>query len=326
MDREIVIPRRTKHSGGRGGRNPKIFDEEYSSSAPPSSNPRRSIESLFLSTLRPATTSASRITIPLPAVMSSITSISTGRILADDGRGQESQASLALDSEWFFLDSYPPDLRYYLSTRFSFDVRPKDSEDLFRITDGLLRNAYRNLNNVGLNIPIAKGLEDVFNRLTAVDPNDGRPLHPFNARDPENRSLYMILAYVLSVLLWKIGASNPQRSYTEPTYPGVIIASFVSRLDAYYYDIMKKLAINVPLISASSTSPSITKVGINEIPNLTASMRETAENLYGVVDPEKYCNDVDLAKDIALILYPGLDKTRTESCDHYMKLILSYKK
>lgn len=186
-----------------------------------------------------------RIVIPIPAVLVTVTAIASGMPGAlPAGQPQDTAApmpSLQLDSEWFFPQAYPQEIRQYLVSNYSFDLRPQNSVDILEKTQTFLRQAYKRLPNVGLIFKMSSGFKTMFDELTAE--NNNIPKHPYTESDMV-RNGYMILAYVMSTVLWNAGAASSIRQYSEPTYPGVIMASYVARLTGYYNDISKVLGLS----------------------------------------------------------------------------------
>lgn len=247
-----------------------------------------------------------RIVIPLPAALAVGTALAPSGVVPTPIVGASGTAavptaafpSMLIDSEWFFVQAYPVEIRQYLTTAYSFDVKPTSPEDVVEKTQELLRSTFRNLKAVGLTLEIGKGLKAIFDEVTAPHPSDKKkPKHPFN-ESQETKNLYYILAYVVSNLLWVQGTSLPIRNYPELTYPGVIVASFVVRMTGYYLDLSAKLKVGTtanprPYLRAGGlkdiTETSLltqhgnlgsqqlpTLSAINSIPTITAGLKISA--------------------------------------------------
>lgn len=196
-----------------------------------------------------SSTAAPRIVIPLPAALATATAIATGQVVptpitAASGTAAAPTAplpSMLIDTEWFYPQAYPVELIPYLSNGFSFDLKPKTPGEVIEITQEFLRDAYTLRSTVGLDFPVAPGLAKIFSEICKEN-DDGSPVHPYGESDA-TRNMYMILAYVMSTQLWTLGFSRPARNYTEVTYPGVIIASYIYRASTYYVDIMNALGL-----------------------------------------------------------------------------------
>lgn len=229
----------------------------------------------------------SRIVIPLPPIMASISAITTGRLVPTTD-----VPSILIDREWFFLDSYPRDLRSYLQkSGFTFqNSSSRSAEELMKNTQEFLRQAYLQRLKVGLNIPISQSYKEIFDELTKYDTAGTTPAHRFEESE-ETRSLYLILAFVMCVLLWRAAATQPLREYPEATYPGVLVSSYVARLEAYFLDIS---ALPKILNKGDSYNPiSTTPKTLDDIPRLTVAMRQVAELAYGKISlTPDICDDV----------------------------------
>ncbi len=240
-----------------------------------------------------------RLVIPLPAVLATATAMTTGSvsptpaaIATAAASGTSDLPSIALDSEWFSIQAYPEVLRPYLSTGYTFDIMPTTPGDWIAKTALFLRVSYNKLKVVGLELQLARGLRELFDELVKPGPGN-TALHPYGENETTNNG-YMILAYVLSTLLWKNGANRPLRNYTEATYPGVIVASYVQRLTAYYADLSKAMKLTNPYLHAGgrgqTTDTSVLKredslqssvPALNYLPIITGDMRMVAEYVTG---------------------------------------------
>jgi hypothetical protein len=156
--------------------------------------------------------------------------------------------SMAIDTEWFYPQAYPPEVRQYLATSWSFDVRPKTAATIIEDTQEFLRHAYGDLPRVGLDIKIAAGLQEMFKELTFMDPHTNVPKHPYSESEAVKTS-YMVLAYVMSTLIWTNGGHKPLRDYKEVTYPGVIASAYVYRMTTYYIDLSNALGLLGPNVA-----------------------------------------------------------------------------
>lgn len=249
-------------------------------------------------------TAGPRIVIPLPAALTA----ATGGVSTPIGTTPPPLPTMLIDSEWFFLESYPPELRQYLATSYTFDVKPKQPGEVVEMTAELLRNAYKCLKPMHLNIEIPEAFKVLFDDLTSdvKDVQPPTPKHPYN-ESQATQTLYLVLAYILSVLLLKANGPGSLRSYTEVTYPGVIIATYLFRLRTFYNDVSKKLGLSntVPYLTAggrrnitetgslmrigdrsTSQSEPLPTAAINQIPLLATRLRIVTTYLNATPTPK----------------------------------------
>lgn len=195
-----------------------------------------------------------RIVIPMPAALATVAAMVSGTGPASApavaGAAPEPLPSMAVDTEWFSIEAYPVELRQYLVGSFTFDLRPRSPSDVVELTAEMLRQAYRTLSKLGMGLKMAPGLVKIFKTVSADrNDKDKGPLHPYNESEA-TRTLYLMMAYVVSTLLWAADGPGALRKYPEPTYPGVIIASFVVRMAAYYRDVSAVLGLTTPYLRA----------------------------------------------------------------------------
>jgi hypothetical protein len=226
-----------------------------------------------------------RIMIPFPAALLTASAMASDKLIPTSVAGVADKGntpSMMIDSEWFSIQAYPVEIRQYLATGFSFDDMPRSAAETMEKTQGLLRKAYLYLDQVGLNLKIGAGFQQMFGELVKCDATKVKPLHPYN-ENPTTSNMYMVLAYVLSTLLWTAGATKPLRDYPEVTYPGVIVASYVVRMTSYYKDLSKAVG-GVFLYGGPTASLNPTpKLGsaINSIPSITFSLRGSIDYVTG---------------------------------------------
>lgn len=281
--------------------------------------------------------SAPRIVIPLPAALATATHFSTGEVIptpvggasGSPAKPESALPSMLVDSEWFFIQSYPEELRQYLTTSFSFDLKPTSPVQIVELTWKMLVDAYNYASKINMDIKIADGLKTIFSKLVKV--KDGKYEHPYTENE-ETRALYLILAYVFSTQLWLAGYNLPLRNYPEVTYPGVIMASFVSRMKTYYLDLSKELGLSPTQykqdggrLSSSDTSALLRHgqlasvknplasieakpAAILNIPRLALQLRRAADFATNRTTNTTNCDELsyESLKDAALNM-PGLD-------------------
>ena len=199
-------------------------------------------------------TSGPRLVIPLPAALATATAMAKGIIVPTPVAGAAGTPaspnsplpSMAIDIEWFNVTAYPPEIQQYLAIGWSFGLKPTSAATIMETTQVFLRHAYTNLASIGLNIAISAGLTEIFNEVVQTNDDIYRtPKHPYGESEAVN-NIYMIMAYVISTLLWTNGAHRPLREYAEVTYPGVIMASYVRSLLVYYVDISNNMGLLGP--------------------------------------------------------------------------------
>lgn len=210
--------------------------------------------------------SGPRIVIPLPAALATATALMGGGIVPTPIAGASGTTaapaaplpSMLIDSEWFMPQSYPPLLQQYISASFAFDLRPTSPISVIEVTQHFLRTAYTNRNALGLTIKIADGLKAIFDDLTSMvyTGKVGRPKHPYGESEATNTG-YLVLAYVMSTILWTTDKNALTiRNYPEVTYPGVIMASIISRMVVWYHDVSAALGLlnsDTPYLNAGGT-------------------------------------------------------------------------
>jgi hypothetical protein len=254
---DIPVRRKRRHEG------PDITE--------PSANPRKPVAGLeaIMSSGHHAIHSSTgiRISVPLPE-----------SILQESGLTQSKEKpTLLLDTEWFFLDSYPKEIRPYILSFGNFDTRPSTSEEILKLTSNFLMEAYTLRNNIGLNVNPPKILDKPFGVL--VEETGTGYVHKYGESEEIN-GVFISLAYVFSLMLLNAGATLPLRSYTEISYPGIIVASYVNRMTGYYNaitsssDLLKGKHFLTHGVQQKSFS-------ITHIPFYTNKLRITAEYITG---------------------------------------------
>lgn len=281
------------------------------------------------------TTTGPRIVIPLPAALATATAISSGTVVPTPITGAAGTAkspeaplpSMLIDTEWFYPQAYPKEIQQYLTTSFVFRYRPSDPAKIVEDTQEFLRAAYRTLHDVGLDIKISDGLRQLFDEITSSDAA-GNPLHRYNESEATS-SFYLILAYVVSTVLWTSGAGKQLRNYPAVTYPGVIMSCYVYRLTRYYNDVSKVMGLSSPiavkpyLVSGGRTAATATArllehgeptrdltlgEAYQSIPPLTADLFIVAQYLTGRLTSTTNCSqETYAALQQAALNVPGLD-------------------
>lgn len=276
---------------------------------------------------------APRIVIPLPAALATAVTTSSGTVTPTPVGGQKpSLPTMLVDSEWFYPQSYPAEIQQFLTTSYAFNYRPSDPAKIVQDTQEFLRVAYLHLSDVGLDIKLSPALLQIFSQISSYDDKTGKPKHVYE-ESPLTSNFYLIMAYVVSSILFAQGTSRPLRSYSQVTYPGVIMASYVVRLTRYYNDLSAKMGItptkpylryggrNAPTTEAALRShgeetgadPAARPEAYTAIPIITVLLFRAAQYATGRLTSTTNCPaDTYLALQDAALNVPNLSPTVAE--------------